>query len=315
MSKAQENPGVRFRDDTGRQIDARFLVEQDPESLSVVLQSSGASNYNREYNQGLRILLRLLALRSATLLRIAVDSSKARSLFPKEESRALPSFSRPRKLSPSDTAGEELRNTLQREQEPIAQAPGAKGGNRQKRIRIRVAVPGVHTADELERVVLGEVSPMAQAARNVIENPEPDPGVTETYDPTNKRDVRLATWKQIRARQGQPKFRDELMTAYDSKCSISACGAAEVLEAAHIQPYRGAHTHHVENGLLLRADLHTLFDRFLLTVASSDWTVLLSPALRAGYYRRVHGRTLRPMTDGARPNTTAINEHREGCKF
>src|SRR5689334_6263372 len=119
MSKAHENPGVRFRDEAGKQIDARFLIEQDRESLSVVVQSSGASNYNRQYDQGLRILLRLLALRSATLLRVVVDSSKARTALPKEVDRSLPSFSQPRRLSPSDVE-ERLRKTLQREQEPIA---------------------------------------------------------------------------------------------------------------------------------------------------------------------------------------------------
>src|SRR5262245_16968024 len=136
MSKTRENPGVRFRDESGRQIDARFLVEQDPSSLSVVVQSRGANSYNRQYDQGLRILLRLLALRSATLLGVMVDSANARSALPREEDRLLPSFSRPVRLSPSDVE-ETLRKTLQREQEPIAQAPGAKGGNRQRRIRLR----------------------------------------------------------------------------------------------------------------------------------------------------------------------------------
>ena len=49
----------------------------------------------------------------------------------------------------------------------------------------------------------------------------------------------------------------------------------------------------MENGLLLRADLHTLFDMSLLTVASSNWSVLLSPSLRKGSYRELHGSELR----------------------
>jgi hypothetical protein len=79
--------------------------------------------------------------------------------------------------------------------------------------------------------------------------------------------------------------------------------------------FRGDHTHHVDNGLLLRADLHTLFDRGLLAVNSASWTAVVAPAMRAGSYGGVHGRTVRPMKDGGRPSVIAIDEHRRDCMF
>jgi len=50
-----------------------------------------------------------------------------------------------------------------------------------------------------------------------------------------------------------------------------------VLEAAHIKPYRGKTDSHLENGLLLRADLHTLFDLNLIGVEPDTLTVRVHP--------------------------------------
>src|ERR1700722_13605652 len=82
----------------------------------------------------------------------------------------------------------------------------------------------------------------------------------EPFDPKNIKDARERIRRTIVQRRGQAKFRNALLEAYGSRCAISGCGALEVLEAAHICPYQGSATNHVTNGLLLRADIHTLFD-------------------------------------------------------
>jgi putative restriction endonuclease len=87
------------------------------------------------------------------------------------------------------------------------------------------------------------------------------------------KDARNFTWRAIAERQGQQHFRDELIKAYDSSCCVTGCDAVPALEAAHIAPYRGEHTNEVWNGLLLRADIHTLFDLFALTVDASTRTI------------------------------------------
>jgi hypothetical protein len=85
------------------------------------------------------------------------------------------------------------------------------------------------------------------------------------FDPKDARDGRQRINQLVAIRQGQPAFRKKLMTAY-RRCAVTGCTIEQVLEAAHISPYRGDHTNHVTNGLLLRADVHTLFDLGLLKV-------------------------------------------------
>lgn len=65
---------------------------------------------------------------------------------------------------------------------------------------------------------------------------------------------------------------------------MSRCSLTPVLGAAHIAPYRGELTNKPRNGLLLRADLHTLFDLQLLTVLPVG-VVRTSPELRAASTR------------------------------
>lgn len=70
-------------------------------------------------------------------------------------------------------------------------------------------------------------------------------------------DVRLA--RIICIRRGQPKFREKLVEKY-KKCPISGCDTIDVLEAAHVIPYSKKGNYEVQNGILLRADIHTIFD-------------------------------------------------------
>ena len=54
--------------------------------------------------------------------------------------------------------------------------------------------------------------------------------------------------------------------AYERRCAVTGERTLPVLQAAHIKPYSQLGPHSTENGLLLRSDLHTLFDRGYLTV-------------------------------------------------
>jgi predicted restriction endonuclease len=104
----------------------------------------------------------------------------------------------------------------------------------------------------------------------------------DVFDPLDADDGRTKTERLIALRQGQPAFRNALIDAYEGRCAITGCEVREVLEAAHISPYRGTHTNHVTNGLLLRADIHTLFDRGLIRV-DRNYRVSASPEVAAAY--------------------------------
>lgn len=71
-----------------------------------------------------------------------------------------------------------------------------------------------------------------------------------------------------KVRLGQGAFRILVTDAYNRKCTISGERTLPVLEAAHIKPFAGAGPHFISNSLLLRSDLHKLFDAGYLTVTN-----------------------------------------------
>jgi putative restriction endonuclease len=64
------------------------------------------------------------------------------------------------------------------------------------------------------------------------------------------------------------------------------------LEAAYIRPYRGEPDNHSDNDLLLRADIHTLFDLDLVGIEPQSITVHFHPAVKEGEYKDLEGRVL-----------------------
>lgn len=82
------------------------------------------------------------------------------------------------------------------------------------------------------------------------------------------------------------------------------------MEAAHIRPYLGPETNHVTNGLLLRADIHTLFDLGLLTIDAAN-KVEISQRLAATDYAALAGKPIRATTSAAnKPSAKALEWHR-----
>jgi putative restriction endonuclease len=71
---------------------------------------------------------------------------------------------------------------------------------------------------------------------------------------------------EILPRLGQGIFRVVITDAYERHCAVSGEKVLPVLAAAHIRPYAKEGTHKPDNGILLRSDLHTLFDRGYATV-------------------------------------------------
>ncbi|MBS0210877.1 MAG: HNH endonuclease [Planctomycetes bacterium] len=90
-------------------------------------------------------------------------------------------------------------------------------------------------------------------------------------------DRRRHVFRQIKERRGQQSFRDTLRVRYGNRCVVTGCSLLDVLEAAHISPYRGVEDNHPRNGLLLRADIHTLFDLNLLGIEPESLVIRLHP--------------------------------------
>ncbi|MBC6467774.1 HNH endonuclease [Actinomadura alba] len=80
-------------------------------------------------------------------------------------------------------------------------------------------------------------------------------------------------------RLGQHAFQAVVLRAYDRRCAITGNKIRPVLQAAHIRPLPAGGEHRLDNGLLLRSDVHTLFDRGYLGV-DPNHRLLVSPRLR-----------------------------------
>ncbi len=129
------------------------------------------------------------------------------------------------------------------------------------------------------------------------------------FNPENIEDARKIVHISIVQRQGQSKFRQKLLKAYSNQCAITGCDAEPALEAAHIIGYQGTETNHTANGLLLRADIHTLFDLYLLSVQPDTYEVVIAPELAGTCYQELEGQKLRMPSQGAVPNKEALHEH------
>ncbi len=132
----------------------------------------------------------------------------------------------------------------------------------------------------------------------------------DEFKPENISSSRTATLRNISVRRGQPKFRRCLLEAYQSSCSVTLEQAEEVLEAAHIHPYRGNDTNVVQNGILLRSDWHTLFDLGLWTI-EDDYRIRISSKVKSLGYSDHEGKLLcLPLKKRHYPSKTAIGFHR-----
>jgi len=118
----------------------------------------------------------------------------------------------------------------------------------------------------------------------------------QTASVTGTQGARYGAEFTTRARLGQGSFRAVVTQSYSRRCAMTGERTLPVLEAAHIQGYAEAGPHDVTNGILLRADLHKLFDKYLITI-TPDYHIEVSNRIREEYengkdYYALHGRKL-----------------------
>ena len=99
-----------------------------------------------------------------------------------------------------------------------------------------------------------------------------------------------------KVRLGQGAFRIQVTDAYGRKCAISGEKTLPALEAAHIKPYALSGPHMLSNSLLLRSDMHKLFDAGYITIAP-DLRINISKRIKEEFengheYYKFHGKEL-----------------------
>ena len=116
-------------------------------------------------------------------------------------------------------------------------------------------------------------------------------------------------------RLGQGLFRVLLTDTYGRRCSLTGERTLPVLEAAHIKPYSVVQRHEISNGLLMRSDLHRLFDQGYMTVDPQERRVVVSGRIREEFengkdYYKLEGQVVRePSQAWARPTSENLEFH------
>ena len=124
--------------------------------------------------------------------------------------------------------------------------------------------------------------------------------------------------RPIRPRLGQGAFRVLVTDNYQRRCAVTRERTLPALEAAHIRPYAEGGDHDARNGLLLRRDIHSLFDAGYVTV-TRDHHFEVSGRIRTEFengrdYYGLHGKSIYvPKNLAQKPDTAALSWHYENC--
>jgi len=127
----------------------------------------------------------------------------------------------------------------------------------------------------------------------------------------DERTVLLASTKP---RVGQGTFRTRILDVYGRKCAVNGERTEPVLEAAHVQSYLGPRSNHVQNGILMTQEFHTLFDAGLVSI-TPEYKVRVSRAIHEKWsngrrFYQYDGRPiLLPNEPEVRPSRAALEWH------
>lgn len=166
-------------------------------------------------------------------------------------------------------------------------------------------VAGKHMASSDDQAVV----------RQVLRNLELTPSTPQVHARPFYSDSYTPQYALREVRQGQGTFRVAVTDAYNRQCAVSREHSLPVLEAAHIIEWSDTHTNDVTNGILLRADIHKLFDAGYVTVDPDGYRFVVSKRLKEDYdngkeYYQLHGsRILLPEDSNAWPSRQALVEH------
>jgi len=190
----------------------------------------------------------------------------------------------------------ELLARISKAQQEMKEDPNSKGGNSTKRIQISAPID----SGTWKEIVFGKGEKTIPLTEDEIE------AQAHEFSPEDAEQEKEKIARLISLRRGQPIFRKKLLAVYENRCAITGTKLPEILEAAHIVPYMGENTNHITNGLLLRADIHTLFDLGLIGV-NQNYEVVVSSKLSDTEYESFNGISIKlPANKSEQPSLAAL---------
>jgi hypothetical protein len=140
--------------------------------------------------------------------------------------------------------------------------------------------PASRLADTIVRFFISVAAAVPPPWLTPSDPAETDDGTTRGSSPAAR------VTQSIRARRGQTGFRNLLLRRFSGRCCVTGSTVGRLLEAAHIELHPGADDHASSDGLLLRSDLHTLFDLGLIAIDPRTHKVRTSPDLQGTEYEK-----------------------------
>ena len=140
-----------------------------------------------------------------------------------------------------------------------------------------------------------------------IPQPTLGPATLAAIDPP-----RYGTPTLVAPRLGQASFLVLVTETYRYRCAISSERTLPVLQAAHIPPYSEGGLHELSNGLLLRSDLHTLFDQHYLAIEPNKKTLIVSRRIREQFE---NGRDYYALRERHSPKAIILRQKEHGGEW
>ncbi|MES9947186.1 MAG: HNH endonuclease [Candidatus Thiodiazotropha sp.] len=280
-------------------LNASVSLETIDGVFGLVMESRGGAKgkpneRNTDYSLALDTMLSRLKSSGIGIIRIQVVSSKALKIWNAQERTIEIEGKSDIPLKNADLKA--LRGKISKAQKDKKENSKSRGGNSTKRILIEANLQ----ADSWKNIVTGTRETTVTVSEGEIES------VSIEFKPEDAEAEKEKISRSVALRRGQPKFRKKLLSAYQNICAVTGTSFPPILEAAHIVPYMGENTNHVTNGILLRADIHTLFDLGLLGF-NQEYEVVISSSLKNTEYEAYNGKKLHlPKGSAEQPSLSAL---------
>ena len=280
-------------------LNSSVSIQEIDGVLGLVMESRGGAKgkpneRNTDYFHALDALLSRLRSRGLDSIRIHIVSSRSLNIW-KPDERTI-EIEGNRDISLKDIDLKDLRGKISKAQQEKKEDPKSNGGNPTKRILIEASL----SEDLWKKVIFGSNTSTIPLSEDDVET-----NATE-FSPDDAEEAKERASRAVALRRGQPKFRKKLLSIYGSTCAVTGTPLPPVLEAAHIVPYMGGKTNHVTNGILLRADIHTLFDLGLMGINQS-YEVVVSSSMKETEYEGYNGKEITlPANKAEWPSLAAL---------
>jgi hypothetical protein len=164
----------------------------------------------------------------------------------------------------------------------------------------------VDSSDEVPVKIVWQISEPSRQYKttSAVTNEVNEPSLYITQAKND--DINETITREYKRRRGQKRFSENLFKVCQGKCCITGCTVKAVLHACHIIPHAESGNNDTSNGLLLRSDIHDLFDTHQIGIHPITLTIHIKKQLLNSEYKSLKDKTLLPRSEGNNPDVEAL---------